>query len=64
MVFKFIEQSKSVQSKSSPSNYSINLFSQFFIPDSTSRLKEIQTALKNNVNNTCINSIYLLNEKQ
>jgi len=41
----------------------ISLILQYFIPKDKTRLKEIQTCLFNNVNNTNISTIYLLNEK-
>ena len=56
------------KSESLPTNYRycndpINIIYQFFIPDSTERYKEIQTALIKNVKNKAINKIYMLNER-
>ena len=41
----------------------INIFYQYFIDENNDRQIEIQKCLKYNVNNSCINNIYLLNER-
>ena len=63
MSFKFIEKSSDVIIKPTTTDYKINLFTQFFIPDKEERLYELQNVLKKNVSNEFIDKIYLLNER-
>ena len=41
----------------------INIFTQFFIPENIVRLREIVYCLRKNIENTCVSKIYLLNEE-
>ncbi len=63
MSFKFIEKSSNVIVKPFSTNYKVNLFTQFFIPNDENRLAELQNVLKKNINNEFIDKIYLLNER-
>lgn len=60
---KLILQSKQLLTSNSVSDDKIHIISQFFIPNDSYRLKEIQYALKQNNNNNYIHHIHLLNEK-
>ena len=63
MSFKLVEKSPCVSVKETISLDTINLFTQFYIPQNLQRLYELQTTLKYNVNNAHINKIYLFNER-
>ena len=60
---KIIENSSSLSVNHENQDDPIILFTQFFIPDNDSRLKEIQYCLRKNNENRNIEKIYLLNEK-
>ena len=63
MTLKILEKSKKVTTKNDASVFKINFFTQFFIPIDQTRLAELQSVLKRNVDNKNIDIIYLLNEK-
>ena len=63
MTILIFDKSKELPSHHKYCDDAINVIYQFFIPESTERLKEIQTALIKNVKNKAINKIYLLNER-
>jgi len=60
---KIILQSKELVINNDNSKDMIHIITQFFIPDNKYRLKELQFALKQNVENLHIHKIHLLNEK-
>ena len=60
---KLILQSKQLLTSDTISDNKIHIISQFFIPNDSYRLKEIQYALKQNITNKYIHHIHLLNEK-
>jgi hypothetical protein len=60
---KLILQSKQLSCITEPTNDEIHIITQFFKPNDSIRLKEIQFALKQNHNNKHIHHIHLLNEK-
>ena len=63
MTLKILGKSKKVTIKNNASVFKINFFTQFFIPIEKTRLAELQSVLKRNVDNKNIDIIYLLNEK-
>jgi len=60
---KLILQSKQLLTSESVSHDKIHVITQFFLPNDSYRLNEIQYALKQNIHNNYIHYIHLLNEK-
>ena len=60
---RYVENSPKLNIGSDVNNDKVNLFIQFFIPQSHVRRNEINTCLKNNVKNPFISRIYLMNER-
>ena len=59
----FLEISSSTKSAEKKCNDKIYVFSQFFIHQDSIRQNEIRYCLQQNVENSCIDQIFLLNEK-
>ena len=60
---KYILESEIPILEEKDKKYKVNIFLQYFIHDNLSRHKEILYALSKNIENSCVDNIYLLNER-